>query len=91
MGSQREAHSSVAVHHILWERQGADEVTCVADVLLVHEMEVIFFTDKTHKEGNGVVRSFFAIPDLADERCIVRDMATLWLHFEQVQEYDVFS
>jgi hypothetical protein len=67
------------------------EVTCVADVLLVHEMEVIFFTDKTHKERNGVVRSFFAIPDLTDERCVVRDMATFWLQSEQVQEYDVFS
>ena len=31
------------------------------------------------------------VPDLDDERCIVRDMATLWLHSEQIQEYDVFS
>ena len=67
------------------------KVTCLEDVRLVYEMEVVFFTDKTHKAGGGTVRSFFAIPDLDDERCIVRDMATLWLHSEQIQEYDVFS
>ena len=39
------------------------QVRCLADVLLVHEMEVIFQTDKTHKEGegSGVTRNFFAI------------------------------
>jgi len=67
------------------------EVTCLADVLRVYELEVIFFTDKTHSVGEGVVRSFFAIADLADERCIVRDMATLWLHSEQIQDHAVFS
>ena len=55
------------------------KVTCFADIALVYEMEVIFFTDKTHGVGEGVVRSFFAIPDLEDERCVVRDMAALWL------------
>ena len=67
------------------------KVTCFADIALVYEMEVIFFTDKTHGVGEGVVRSFFAIPDLGDERCVVRDMAALWLRSEQVEEYDVFS
>ena len=67
------------------------EVTCLADVLRVYELEVIFFTDKTHSVGEGVVRSFFAIADLTDERCIVRDMATLWLHSEQIQDHSVFS
>ena len=67
------------------------EVQTLADVLRVHELEVIFFTDKTHSVGDGQVRSFFAIPDLKDERCIVRDMATLWLHSEQIQDHAVFS
>jgi hypothetical protein len=67
------------------------EVKCWEDVALVYEMEVIFFTDKTHGVGDGVVRSFFAIPDLDDDRCIVRDMAALWLQSEQIQDYAVFS
>ena len=67
------------------------QVRCLADVLLVHEMEVIFLTDKTHKEGEGVTRSFFTIPDLKDERCIVRDMATMWLHSEQNEDFAIFS
>ena len=54
-------------------------------------MEVIFFTDKTHGVGEGIVRSFFAIPDLGDARCVVRDMAALWLRSKQMEEYDVFS
>jgi len=44
-----------------------------------------------HGVGDGVVRSFFAIPDLDDDRCIVRDMAALWLQSEQIQDYAVFS
>ena len=34
------------------------EVTSAEDIARVHEMEVIFYTDKMHGEGQGVVRFF---------------------------------
>jgi hypothetical protein len=60
-------------------------------IQLVAELEIVFWSDKTHRRGDAEVRSFFAIPDLDDDRCIVRDMAKLWLVSCQVKEYPVFS
>lgn len=67
------------------------EVQCEADIALVHEMEVIFYTDKTHGEGDGVVRNFFAIEDVESTKCIVRDMAALWLISERIDDNAIFS
>ena len=36
-------------------------------------------------------RTFHAIPDKADSRCIVRDMARLWLISERVSDFHCFS
>lgn len=67
----------------------------LSDVESAAEIQVIFYSDKTSRKsaqpGQGRARSFFAIPDKADSRCIVRDMARLWLISEQVPDYDVFS
>ena len=63
----------------------------VADVTAAAEIQVIFYSDKTSRPGNGRARSFFAISDVKDSKCIVRDMARLWLVSEQVLDYDVFS
>ena len=57
----------------------------------VAELQVIFHSDKTARPGEGRARSFHAIPDKADSRCIVRDMARLWLISERIPDYDVFS
>ena len=72
------------------------EVKSVQDIYRVAELQVIFFSDKTTRRGGaangaGKARSFHAITDIKDSRCIVRDMARLWLISEQCQEYDVFS
>jgi hypothetical protein len=66
-------------------------VTTASDVWLVAEMQVIFYSDKTAKPGYGRARSFFAIDNRNDTRCIVRDIARLWLISERVPDYDVFS
>ena len=67
------------------------EVTSAEDVANVHEMEVIFYTDRTHSEGQGVVRNLFAIEDKSSTKCIVRDMAALWQISDQVEDHPVFS
>ena len=67
------------------------QVNSLSDVAAAAEIQVIFYSDKTSRPGNGRARSFFAIPDLKDSRCIVRDMARMWLVSEQVPDYDVFS
>lgn len=63
----------------------------IAQLYLIFEMEVLFYSDKTHNFGQGTARSFFAIPDATDTRCVVRDMATLWLISERDKSYQVFS
>ena len=54
-------------------------------------MRVIFYADKTHNEGQGVVQNFFAIEDKSSTECIVRGMAALWLISEQIEDHSVFS
>ena len=58
---------------------------------LIAELQVIFFSDKTARPGESKARSFWAIKDQSDSRCIARDMARLWLISERNNEYDVFS
>lgn len=66
-------------------------VNDIQDALSVTEMQVVFFNDKTAKPGESKARTFHAIPDKADSRCIVRDMARLWLISERVSEFHCFS
>ena len=48
-------------------------------------------TNKTAKPGESKARRFWAIEDQTDSRCIVRDMARMWLTSERNLEYDGFS
>ena len=71
-------------------------VRTIQDIYKVAELQVIFYSDKTTRRGGasagaGKARSFHAIPNISDSRCIVRDMARLWLVSEQCAEYDVFA
>ena len=66
-------------------------LTSAQQLSTIAEMQVIFFSDKTAKPGESKARSFWAIKDQTDSRCIVRDMARLWLISERNTEYDVFS
>ena len=61
------------------------------DLPKIFELELVFFSDKTHNFGEGTCRSFFAIPDQSDTRCIVRDLARVWLLSERNLEHHVFS
>ena len=58
---------------------------------LIAELQVIFFSDKTARPGESKARSFGAITDQSDSRCIASDMARLWIISERNSEYDVFS
>ena len=66
-------------------------LTSASQLADVAELQVIFHSDKTARPGEGRARSFHAIPDSTDSRCIVRDMARLWLISERIPDYDVFS
>ena len=66
-------------------------LTSSKQLVQIAEMQVIFFSDKTGAPGESKARSFWAIDDQTDSRCIVRDMARLWLISERNLEYDVFS
>jgi len=67
------------------------DVKSVLDLPRIFELELTFFSDKTHNFGEGTCRSFFVIPDQSDDRCVVRDLARLWLLSEQNLEHHVFS
>ena len=72
------------------------EIKSIADIYRAAELQVIFYSDKTNPRGNqavgqGKARSFFAIKDLKNTDCMVRDMARLWLVSERVSSYRVFS
>lgn len=67
------------------------KLTSVKQLRQIAELQVIFFSDKTAAPGESKARSFWAIDDQSDSRCIVRDMARLWLISERNNEYDVFS
>ena len=54
-------------------------------------LEVIFWSDKSHIPGTGLIRTWHAIEDLDDENCVVRDMARLWLLSEKIPEHEVFT
>jgi hypothetical protein len=69
----------------------AFRVETLGDLSRIFELEVTFFSDKTHNFGQGTCRSFFAIPDQSDARCVVRDLARVWLASEQNLEHHVFS
>ena len=66
------------------------EVTSAEDIAKVHDTGVIVCTDKTHDEGQGVVRNFVAIEDKSSTKCIGRDMAALCLISEQIEDHPVF-
>jgi hypothetical protein len=67
-------------------------VESLLDVPLIFEVELTFLSDKTHNFGvGGTCRSFFAIPDQSDRRCVVRDLARVWLMSERDIEHHVFS
>ena len=57
----------------------------------IAEVEVVFHSDKTHNFGQGTARSFFAINNTQDERCVVRDLGRLWLMSERVTSFPTFS
>ena len=67
------------------------DVTSVDQLDQIAELQVIFHSDKTARPGEGRARSFHAIPDVKNTKCIVRDMARLWLVSERVEANDVFS
>ena len=54
-------------------------------------LEVIFWTDKSHIPGTGLIRTWHAIEDLGDENCVVRDMTRLCLLSEKIPEHEVFT
>ena len=66
-------------------------LTSLDQLHLIRQLEVVFWSDKTHTAGTGVVRNWHAIEDQDDDRCLVRDMARLWLMSEQVPDYEVFT
>ena len=66
-------------------------LTSTDQLPLIAELQVIFFSDRTARPGELKARSFWAIMDQSDSRCIARDMARLWLISERNNEYDVFS
>ena len=66
-------------------------LTSTDQLPLVAELQVIFFSDRTARPGESKERSFWAIKDKSDSRCIARGMARLWLISERNNEYDVFS
>ena len=53
----------------------------------IAELQVIFHSDKTARPGEGRARSFHAILDRTDSKCIVRDTARLWLISERIPDY----
>ena len=65
-------------------------LTSTDQVPLIAEFQVIFFNDKTARPGESKARSFWAIKDQSDSRCIARDMARLWLISERNNDYDVW-
>ena len=72
------------------------EIKSIKDIYKAAELQVIFYSDKTNPRGKqsagqGKARSFFAITDLSNTDCIVRDMARLWLMSEKAKDYKVFS
>jgi hypothetical protein len=67
------------------------DIKCVSDLALIFELEITFLSDKTHNFGEGTCRSFFAIPDQGDTRCIARDLGRLWLLSEGCLHHHVFS
>lgn len=84
-------------HIIFWTSEHSKggrrriKLTSPKQLSLIAELQVIFFSDKTARPGESKARSFWAIEDQTDSRCIARDMARLWLISERNNEYDVFS
>ena len=84
-------------HIIFWTSEHSKggrrriKLTSAKQLPLIAELQVIFFSDKTARPGESKARSFWAIEDQTDSRCIARDMARLWLISERNNEYDVFS
>ena len=66
-------------------------ITQMSDVANSFEMEVIFYSSKTFEPEHAEARNPFAIEDEDDPRCLVRDMARLWLLSERCKEYHVFG
>lgn len=67
------------------------DVTSLSQLHLIKEMEVVFWTDKTHSAGHGVIHNWFAIENREDDKCLVRDMARLWIMSERISELEVFT
>ena len=64
------------------------EIKSIADIYRAAELQVIFYSDKTNPRGNqavgqGKARSFFAIRDLKNTDCMVRDMARSMVGFRK--------
>ena len=66
-------------------------ISSLSQLHLIHECELLIMSDKTHRWGNGCARSVFAMTDVDDDRCIVRDLARLWLMSEKNLDHSVFS
>ena len=66
-------------------------ITQTSDLARAYEMEVIFYSSKTFGPDHAEARNFFAIENEDDPRCLVRDMARLWLLSERCKEYHVFG
>ena len=84
---------SVKWKHIIFytkERQLL-HITQMSDVTRAFEMEVIFYSSKTFGPELAEARNVFAIEDEVNPRCLVRDMARLWLLSERCKEYHVFG
>jgi hypothetical protein len=65
-------------------------VKSASDIARIHEMEWLFMSSKKKRWGDGEARSFFAMKD-NDPRCVVRDVARLWLMGDMNPEHPVFS
>jgi hypothetical protein len=85
-------------HSVKWKYLSfldADSKPMVVESLdqlpVIAALEVIFWTDKSHIPGTGLIRTWHAIEDLDDENCVVRDMARLWLMSEKIPEHEVFT
>ena len=57
----------------------------------IHELECVFMSSKTTRWGDGLARSIFAMTDRTDSRCVVRDIALLWILSERDLDHPVFS
>lgn len=79
-------------HLIFYDANGKELIlTDISQLPTVAELEAVFMTDKSHREGHGTVRSIFSMTDIADPECVVRAVARMWLLSDRDKHVPVFS